>query len=115
MAATETAETLARIWIESWNAGAPERIPLAQHFVHTSPFGRIDGKDVYLDWMQSATDGGVAKLKILRTMEDSSSNQATIHFEMETASGPVQACDWIVAENGEITEIHSFYDATNLR
>ena len=107
------AETLARIWIESWNEGTPDLIPLAKNFTHTSPFGRVEGRREYLDWVKPLADQNVTNLRILRTL--SNSNEATIHFEMETPNGLVQVCDWVVVEAGQITEIHSFYDATDLR
>lgn len=110
---TGDAESLARIWIERWNEGEPVLIPLAENFRHTSPFGSVSGRRTYLDWVKPLAAKNVTQLKILRVIPDS--NEAAIHFEMQTPKGPVQVCDWVVARNGEITEIHSFYDATDLR
>jgi len=55
----------------------------------------------------------VTRLKILRTL--SNGNEATIHFEMQTPNRLIQVCDWIVVQDGQISEIHSFYDATELK
>jgi hypothetical protein len=55
----------------------------------------------------------VTQINILRTLSDS--NQAAIHFEMQTPRGLNQVCEWIIVNSGLITEIHSFYDATELR
>ena len=55
----------------------------------------------------------VTSLNVLRTL--GKSNEAVIHFEMETPKGPIQVCDWITVEGDHISEIHSFYDATELR
>ncbi len=109
----QSAEQLARFWIESWNAGEPDRIPLAKDFTHTSPFGRVEGRRKYLDWVKPLAKQNVTELRILRTL--SSGNQAAIHFEMQTPQGLVPVCDWVVVKDGEISEIHSFYDATGLR
>lgn len=103
---------LARIWIECWNEGTPDLIPLAEDFSHTSPFGRVDGREDYLEWVKPLAAENVTELTIHRVIE--SEDQAAIHFEMETPAGPIQVCDWVVAENGEIREIHSFYDASDL-
>ena len=108
-----SAETLARVWIERWNEGTPDLIPLAENFTHTSPFGRVEGRQTYLDWVKPLAKQNVTELRILRTL--SSSNEAVIHFEMQTPKGSIQGCDWVVVEDGQITEIHSFYDATGLR
>lgn len=113
MADSNSAETLARVWIDRWNEGTPDLIPLAENLTHTSPFGRVTGRQTYLDWVKPMAKQNVTKLTILRTV--SSSNEAAIHFEMQTPKGLIQVCDWIVVEKGQITEIHSFYDATELR
>ncbi len=113
MSDKNNAETLARVWIERWNERAPDLIPLAENFTHTSPFGRVEGRQTYLDWVKPLAERNVTQLRILRTL--SSSNEAVIHFEMETPKGPIQVCDWVVVRDGQITEIHSFYDATALR
>lgn len=108
-----SAEALARLWIERWNEGAPELIPLAEDFKHTSPFGCVEGRQRYLDWVKPLAAKNVTALRILRTLPGSTS--AAIHFEMQTPKGPVQVCDWVVVRGGAITEIHSFYDASGLR
>lgn len=109
----DSAETLAKVWIERWNEGAPDRIPLAEDFTHTSPFGRIEGRRKYLDRVKPLAAKNVTRLRVIRTV--SRANDAAIHFEMHTPKGIIQVCDWIVVKDGQITEIHSFYDATGLR
>jgi hypothetical protein len=113
MSELHSAEILAKIWIERWNDGSPDLIPLAENFVHTSPYGRVKGRQTYLDWVKPLAKKNVSELQIIRTL--SRGNQAVIHFEMATPKGAIQVCDWISTENGQITEIHSFYDATDLR
>lgn len=113
MSDENSAETLARMWIDRWNEGAPDLIPLAENFKHTSPFGCVEGRQKYLDWVKPLAAKNVTELKILRTL--SSSNAAAIHFEMHTPKGLVHVCDWVVVKEGKITEIHSFYDATYVR
>jgi hypothetical protein len=111
--APDSAEALARVWIERWNEGAPDLIPLAESFTHTSPYGRVEGRRKYLDWVKPLAKQNVTELKIVRTL--GSANEAVVHFEMQTPAGRIQVCDWVVVEDGQITEIHSFYDATELR
>lgn len=113
MSEKDSAVALARTWIECWNEGTPDLIPLAESFTHTSPYGRVEGRETYLDWVKPLAGQNVTRLKILRTL--SSSNEAVVHFEMHTPKGLIQVCDWVVVEDGQITEIHSFYDATELR
>ena len=108
-----SAETLARTWIERWSEGAPDLIPLAEGFTHTSPYGRVSGREKYLEWVKPMAARNVTKLTIRRTLAQG--NQAAIHFEMQTPTGPIEVCDWVVVDDGQIAEIHSFYDATDLR
>ena len=113
MSTSERPEALARRWIECWNEGDPDRIPLAENFAHSSPFGRVEGRQKYLDWVKPLAAQNVAELTILRILEGP--HQACVHFEMKTPKGRIPVCDWVVVDGGEITEIHSFYDATLLR
>lgn len=109
---TDSAQELARLWIDCWNKGRPDAIPLADGFTHTSPFGRVEGRDAYLAWVKPLAAENVADLTIRRIM--GAGDQAAIHFVMQTPSGPVECCDWVTVKAGEITEIHSFYDASGL-
>lgn len=110
---SNSARRLALTWIEKWNEGDPESIPLAETFVHTSPFGRVEGRERYLSWVKPLAEKNVTTLRVLRTL--GGPDQAVIHFEMETPNGIVPVCDWVTVSGNEITEIHSFYDATELR
>ena len=113
MTAENIAEKLAMTWIEQWNKGEPDDIPLTDSSTHTSPFGRLAGRDFYLETVKPKSKQNVTSLKILRTL--GRANQAVIHFEMETQKETIHCCDWITVEDDKISEIHSFYDATALR
>ena len=79
------AESLARLWIECWNQSRPDDIPLAENFVHTSPFGRVEGRVVYLEWVKPLAAQNVAQLDIQRSM--GTEDEAVVHFEMTTPTG----------------------------
>lgn len=112
MSEDKNAESLARTWLEYWNEGTPDDIPLAENFKHTSPFGCVEGRQKYLDWVKPLSARNTVDLKIQRIISDR--NQAVVHFEMETPSGKIPVVDWIVVSGDEIVEIQSFYDATKL-
>ena len=107
------AAELARTWIDLWNEGHPDEIPLAEDFVHNSPYGRVKGRSNYLNWVKPLAEKNVADLRIKRIISEK--NIAAIHFEMLTANGTIQVCDWVTVRDGQILEIYSFYDATDLR
>jgi hypothetical protein len=106
------AERLARVWIEGWNAGKPYDIPLAADFSHSSPFGKIEGREKYLEWMKPMIGKG-PELRIVKTL--GTGDEAVIRYEMRTPAGTVACCDWVEIRDGEIAAITSFYDATSLR
>ncbi|MDH3646042.1 MAG: nuclear transport factor 2 family protein [Nitrosopumilus sp.] len=106
------AERLARAWIDGWNAGKPDDLPLASNFVHTSPLGTVAGREKYLDWVRPLAAKNVTSLNIVRTL--AGEGESAIWFEMMTPNGLVQVCDWVQTDNGKIVAITSFYDATDL-
>ena len=107
------AESLARLWIEKWNEGRPEEIPLAEGFRHASPYGVIEGRQVYMDAVKPMAEASVTSLEIRRTVGGEA--DAAVWYRMTTGGVDVECCDWIQAEGGEITAITAFYDATELR
>lgn len=104
---------LARAWIEGWQAGKPDELPLTDDFVHQSPFGRMEGRDAYLAWVKPLAAKNVATLRIERTI--GTDDEAAILFEMDTPNGTVPVCDWVFVRDGRIREVRSFYDATGLK
>ena len=113
MTSKNEAERLARTWIEGWNAGKPDEIPLAHEFIHSSPFGVVKGREKYLEWVKPLAAKNVTSLKIVKTL--GGDGDSVIWFEMMTPNGLVQCCDWVQTKRGEIVAITSFFDATNLR
>ncbi len=107
------AERLAHAWIDGWNAGNPDEIPLAPDFMHSSPFGVVKGREKYLAWVKPLADKNVTTLTILKTL--GGDGESAIWFEMGIPNGLVQCCDWVQTDNSEIVAITSFYDAAGLR
>jgi hypothetical protein len=105
-------EILARAWIEGWNTGKPDDIPLAENFTHSSPFGEVKGREKYLEWVKPLATKNVAALKIIKILGDET--EAAVWFEMNTPGGLIRVVDWIKTFNNEIISIASFYDPTNI-
>jgi ketosteroid isomerase-like protein len=100
---------LTRQWILVWNDGDPATLPLAPDFQHTSPYGHIEGRERYLDWVLPLATKNVAKL----TIEDVlvSGNQSVVRYQNRLASGEtMRACDWLTFSNGELTQVRSYYE-----
>lgn len=111
----EGAAELATGWIEAWIRTDMEwlRQRLAPDFVHTSPFGRLEGRDHYLETVEPMARKSVQELKIIEVIADEA--QAAVWFENRTPKGVIPSCDWVRVENGLIKKIRSFYDSTKVR
>lgn len=102
-------------WIEAWirmdMAWLRER--LAPDFVHTSPFGRLEGREAYLETVEPMARKSVRQLEIRNVV--ASGGQAAIWFENRTPAGVVPSCDWLLVKDDRIQEIRSFYDSAMVR
>lgn len=115
MTQPEGAEKLARGWIEAWIRMDMEwlRAHLAPDFVHTSPFGRLEGRDHYLETVEPMARKSVQHLSISEVV--GSADMAAVWFENKTPGGVIPTCDWVRVDDGQISEIQSFYDTAKLR
>lgn len=115
MATQAGSAALAVGWIEAWVRMDIKwlRERLAPDFVHSSPFGRLEGRDSYLATVEPLARKSVRKLKIRDVI--ASGNQAAVWFENWTPDGEVPSCDWLRVEGDLIKEIQSFYDSAKVR
>lgn len=109
---TPSGRELALGWINGWIHNNPGGIPLSEGFTHTSPYGTIKGKVPYLETVKALSDTNVVSLKIVDCVGDEET--AAVWFEMETAGGTIQVCDWVKSSNGVIVAVQSFYDPRKL-
>ena len=116
MSETGNAGELAVGWIEAWIRMDMDwlRQRLAPGFVHTSPFGRLEGRDFYLETVEPMARKSVQKLTI-REVIAGTGDVAAIWFENHTPEGAIPSCDWVWVEDGQIREIRSFYDASKVK
>ena len=115
MTTKERSAELAVGWIEAWIRMDMEwlRQHLAPDFIHTSPFGRLEGRDSYLATVEPMARKSVMELTVKEVI--ASGNQAAVWFENRTPNGVVESCDWVRVESDLITEIRSFYDSAKIR
>jgi ketosteroid isomerase-like protein len=110
-----SAARLARGWIQAWNDldMAWLRRTLAPDFVHTSPFGRLEGRNAYLATVEPLARKSVRDLTIRDIV--ARGDRACIWFENRTPAGMIPSCDWVRVEDGRIVEVRSFYDSARVR
>ncbi|MDH3207509.1 MAG: nuclear transport factor 2 family protein [Gemmatimonadota bacterium] len=105
--------SLARTWLRAWDTGDLSLLRLTPDFVHTSPFGRIEGAEEYLRIVEPMSRKSVLSITVRDVIEDE--GRAAITYELETPAGRVEACDWIFVEQGRIREVNSYYDSVTNR
>ena len=102
-------DRLTRQWILVWNDGDPATLPLADDFQHTSPYGRIEGREHYLEVVVPMAKENVSTL----TIEDVlvSGSQSVIRYQVAKPGGEtMKACDWLTFENGQLARVWSYYE-----
>ena len=105
-------EDLARSWLRAWDTGDLNLLRLTPDFVHTSPFGRIEGAEEYLRIVEPMSRKSVVKITVRDVL--AGEDRAAITYDLETPRGTVEACDWVFVREGRIREVNSYYDsATN--
>lgn len=102
-------EEQARNWILVWNDGDPRSLPLAEDFVHTSPYGTIRGRETYLDTVIPQAAESVVTL----TVDDVvvAGTRAVVRYRMEGRGGSVNpGCDWLEFVDDRLARVWSYYD-----
>lgn len=115
MTQSERSAELARGWIEAWSRMDMEWLHerLVPDFVHTSPFGRLEGRDTYLDTVEPLARKSVMALTVKEVI--AVGDQAAVWFQNRTPGGVVETCDWIHVDGDRIKAIRSFYDTAPVR
>lgn len=109
----ESAADHARTWLRAWEIHDLDLLRLTPDFVHTSPFGRIEGADEYLRIVEPMSRKSVVAIRVKDVIEEG--DRAAITYELETPKGTVEACDWVFVRDGRIREVNSYYDSVTNR
>lgn len=101
-------------WIDCWQTGAVDELPIAVDFCHTSPFGTIESKDRYIEIVnKNKADFLDNSLTVIKQIRDG--DTVCVQFEQKNASTGLEmtVCEWYEIEGGLIKEIRSFYNVGN--
>lgn len=108
----EQARRLARQWIEVWGRDDPATLPLAEDFVHVSPFGRIEGREKYLDFIRPMTEGKVGPIPVEDVFAEG--DRACVRYTMALPEGSLDCCDVVTVKGDKITSVHAYYDTRDM-
>jgi ketosteroid isomerase-like protein len=91
-------------WFDAFRERDLSKLHLAQDFVHTSPFGEIQGRDAYLDLVRDNLEAFFSPtLEIIDVLESGD------RFAVRYLVNGNPACDCIYVEDGQISRIYSYY------
>ena len=91
-------------WFGAFEAKDVSMLGLAKDFVHSSPFGEIEGRESYLKLIEDNKEAFFAnKIEVLDIIEDGEKLCARYTV------GGRPACDFFYIEKGKIAKIYSYY------
>ena len=102
-------QELVHSWFELWKTGEFESLPLAENFTHTSPYGKVEGKEAYLDLARANKESFTGnRFEIHEILFDK--HRACVRYTMISPTGTLEVSEWIYEENGLIAEIIAYYN-----
>lgn len=91
-------------WLDAFRTKDISKLKLADDFVHTSPFGEIRGRDVYLNLVRDNTEAFFGSTLTTVDILDCGDK-----FAIRYLVNGNPACDCIYIRDGAIAEIYSYY------
>ena len=102
-------QELVNRWFDLWKTGDFESLPLAESFTHTSPYGKVEGKENYLDLARANQEAFTGNtFDIHDTLFGD--HHACIRYTMISPTGTLEVSEWIYEEDGLIVEIIAYYN-----
>ncbi len=91
-------------WFDAFRSRDLSKLELTDDFVHSSPFGEIKGRQVYLDLVREDSEAFFSpRIEILDVLECGDK------FAVRYLVNENPACDCIYVRDGQISKIHSYY------
>ena len=97
-------ENMAAAWFRAFENKDLSTLALADDFVHSSPYGDIEGRQTYLDLVNTNKEAFFSPVIEILDIIDGGDSYAVRYL---VNGNP--ACDCIYVRGGEIAHIHSYY------
>lgn len=102
-------EQLIQNWFEVWENGDFENIPVSEDFVHTSPYGTIEGRDAYLNLVATNREKFLGhSFKIHDIIMEG--DRACVRYSGIKGDFQLEVSEWHYIRNEEIVEIVAYYN-----
>ncbi|WP_298761705.1 hypothetical protein [uncultured Psychroserpens sp.] len=106
---------LVNIWFEKWNTGDFQNLPITDSFEHTSPFGIVKGKQVYINLVYENKDkflGYVFDIHDTIYKVDS----ACVRYTAIQGNGfSLDVSEWYYFKNNLIDKVIAYYHIGDIR
>ena len=103
-----SAEKLIKEWFNKWEEGDFLNLPLADNFIHTSPFGTIEGKENYLNLVKENKDKFLGyRFKIIDEIYEDF--KGCIRYTASQNDFKLDVSEWHYVENNLIKKIIAYY------
>jgi len=100
---------LVKLWFECWEKGDFEQLPIAEDFVHTSPYGTIEGKSTYLDIVKANRDKFLGhRFKVHDAFYGT--DKACVRYSAIKDDFRLEVSEWHYMRNEMIHEIIAYYN-----
>ena len=109
-----TTEQLIREWFRLWQMGDYLNLPISDSFKHSSPFGTIEGKQVYLDLVARNKDKFLSQQFLIHE-QIVDGNRACVRYTATQGDFKLDVSEWYLMEQGQIQEIIAYYHIGDIR
>ena len=95
---------VAESWLGAFIARDVSLLELADDFVHTSPFGKVCGREAYLELVRANEEAFFSNpIEIIDFLD------CDDRFAVRYIVGQMPACDVVYVRDGLISEVFSYY------
>lgn len=107
-------KVLVQKWFQCWNDGTFLNIPVSKDFIHTSPFGSINGKEEYLKVVEENRDKFLGyQFEIHDSLYEE--NKACVRYTGTQGDFSLDVSEWYYIKDNLIAEIIAYYHIGEIR
>ena len=104
-----TAEELVKKWFDAWEKGDFQQLPISDSFTHTSPYGIIKSKTVYVDLVAANQDKFLGHRFEIHD-EIYGKNHGCVRYTAVQGDFRLEVSEWHYVKEGLIQEIVAYYN-----
>ena len=105
---------LVKKWFDKWEEGDFYNLPITKDFIHTSPFGKIDGKEEYISLVEANKDKFLGYRFELHD-EIYEKDRACVRYTAVQGGFNLDVSEWYYVRDDLINEIVAYYHIGEIR